>query len=797
MNVSRVITTFCNILIWFIGGLLLVNIFECCVLCYSQLFDISNCLSYSLLGFVYNVGYVGKISLAFFLLYFLGCRFSERVSKIILRVFLCIILLISCCLVVYFSIAGVPLDKVFFAYSLSEIMDIISSSQNAPYWTYLFIIGIPVVIYFLSGKEVFSNCKYALIVLFVMLGCAVIHQPKPSRFDKIEQYYISENKVAFLIKSFNKDQSFTKDLSSEEIHDAYKTIQKNFRNQQFVDERFPFLHKDNTPDVLSNFFEFKTGKPNIVLIVVEGLGREFSGENSLVPSATPFLDSLSQQGLVWNNCMSTSQRTICALPSILGALPFGKNGFMSYKEGAPVFNSLYTICHQNNYANSFFYGGWLCFDDMCHFLKLNNVDTYLDVSLYDSVSQRNTWGLYDDYMFEKSIQSIDFEKSPRFETYLTLTTHDPFEYPNEEKYCNKYKEMIKHCDTVAFETKLLRSYASYVYLDESVAKLINAYKSKPGFDNTIFIITGDHDFCTWRNPLICHNVPLIIWSPMLTRHKRMLPLVSHRDIAPSVIAMLKHQFNITAPEEETFLNNGLDTLDTFRSLTFSPLMDVGRNLYAFMYKDNFFYDNEVFKITYDNNRLNLSLNDDTVGLKKLVEAYRKLDLYVCEKGMLVPNRYNTSAIDTNVIFMVRTVSDSKKFIKSQNDTFSKNQDDYIVTTQSEFPINFPRYTLAKNDKMFCLRVECDINIPLPANNEELVLVTAIQRNGEQIYWASDIINNSWYSSYDQWNTISTSITLKTDVLELQEGDEVFVYFWNKSQILFSVKNFHIENYTLQ
>jgi len=78
----------------------------------------------------------------------------------------------------------------------------------------------------------------------------------------------------------------------------------------YADEKnFPFLHTDQTPDVLSPFFDSTAIKPNIVFIIVEGLGRSFTNEGARLGNFTPFLDSLSRHSLYWPNFLSEGGRT--------------------------------------------------------------------------------------------------------------------------------------------------------------------------------------------------------------------------------------------------------------------------------------------------------------------------------------------------------------------------------------------------------------------------------------------------------------------------------------------------------
>ena len=60
---------------------------------------------------------------------------------------------------------------------------------------------------------------------------------------------------------------------------------------------------------------------------MEGLGRAFTNKGAYLGNFTPFIDSLAEKSLYWENFLSEGGRTFAVLPSFLGSLPFAKNGF--------------------------------------------------------------------------------------------------------------------------------------------------------------------------------------------------------------------------------------------------------------------------------------------------------------------------------------------------------------------------------------------------------------------------------------------------------------------------------------
>src|SRR6185295_17368323 len=84
---------------------------------------------------------------------------------------------------------------------------------------------------------------------------------------------------------------------------------------KYIDEKnYPFLHTvDSSVDVLSPFFTKSETPPNIVILLVEGLGRAFTNKGAYLGNFTPFIDSLSSQSLYWENFLSEGGRTFAVL----------------------------------------------------------------------------------------------------------------------------------------------------------------------------------------------------------------------------------------------------------------------------------------------------------------------------------------------------------------------------------------------------------------------------------------------------------------------------------------------------
>ena len=597
----------------------------------------------NLIGFAIDMAHIGWIVAALFIIYLILSKFSQNVANITTRIIFAAYLCVSMLLVGYFVSTHMPLDGIITAYSPRELFVTIKS--NSPYNLPIAIaIIILAIIFAIIPRKKFRMPTWLQILMIAILaGCAFFPGLDKDKFRLDKEYYIIENKTAYLCNNLRANESIIQ-LTDSELKEKSEEFASYFPDFEFVDYHYPFLHKDNTPDVLSAYIERGDTRPNIVIIIVEGLCSYISGENSTATSATPFLDSLSQHALVWENCLSTSERTFGVLPSILGALPFGGKGFLAYRRDVPEFNTLATILHANGYKNTFFYGGWYGFDSMDIFAENNFMEMYYDKPEYKTAGERSQWGLRDEYMLLHSLDDVrQSGEAPRLDIYLTLSTHDPFDYPDKDRYTNLYNEMqTKQTDKTKIK-KLIDEHASFIYADECLQKFFDEYKKCKSFDNTIFVITGDHKFITSDKKFFVANnetptenfqVPLIIWSPMLKTSSTFKTITTHRNITPSILALLRNNYGIKTPENSVFLNCGLDTSQTFAAKTFSPHINADRSINGLTYNKYYIQSNSIFR--YDTSGiLNEIKTQQSDSLKKLIELYSILENYIMNNDALV------------------------------------------------------------------------------------------------------------------------------------------------------------------
>jgi uncharacterized sulfatase len=379
--------------------------------------------------------------------------------------------------------------------------------------------------------------------------------------------------------------------------------------------------------VLGSFFNIDTlTKPNFVFIITESLGRGYSGSGAYLGSFTPFLDSLTNYSLYWDNFLSTGGRTFAALPSMFGSLPFLQKGFMEAGNLMPTHFSFIKYLKSLGYSANFYHGGDTHFDMMDVFLKRQNIDFILSELNFGNGYKKMppkangfSWGYGDRELFTKSFEIISRSPLPQINIYLTLSMHDPFLIANQNFYRKKFDDIINGNN---FNPELRKTLLNYkdmlscvLYTDDAFRMFFNKYKKRSDFNNTIFIITGDH-----RMPEIPittqidrFHVPLVIYSPMLKRFAKFSSISSHFDITPTLLAFLKNNYKMSVPVVSTFMGGGLDTNRQFRNIHNYPLMRNKNELLDYLYKEYFLSDQTLYRI--DDNLNIIPSNDEVVSIK--------------------------------------------------------------------------------------------------------------------------------------------------------------------------------------
>jgi len=424
---------------------------------------------------------------------------------------------------------------------------------------------------------------------------------------------------------------------------------------------FPLLQAYEKHDVLGQHFNLQAAKPNIVLLVIDGLGADFLGKNAPYHGFTPYLQNLAQQSLYWENFLSNTTESSPALTSITGSLPFGKTGFTNANNFVNR-QSLFSILKKNGYQTSFYYGGNSALNHLDKFLDEEQVDYVLDkkgfgteYTLQEVDGAGITLGYPDKELFKKWNMQIGKTDMPVFEVFKTTSTKRPYNIPNAALYEKKVQTQLRKAKLTDRQKRLVKKnveiFGSMIYMDDAIASFMRFYQKKPTYKNTIFIITGSHNLSDLPkfNELARYKVPLLMYSPMLKAPKTITSLASHVDILPSMVNLLDEKYAIEVPKQHAWLGNQIISDAVFQENKSVPLFRVNDRIKEYIVGDHLIVKNTGYQLTTDLKLKEIENGSKEEALKKAMQRFRAVNTYVVEKNKLIPKE-NSLVVKTTPEF---------------------------------------------------------------------------------------------------------------------------------------------------
>ena len=656
---------------------------------------------FELLGICFDILAFIKLTAIITIPYLIIFAIKPKAGKIFYIVMSVLLLIISLSLLQYFGNAKVPLGADLFGYSKDEIQQTVGSSGAFKIMTFVpFIVFIAATIYLLLKVDIILFPKFIIRFFYGLLIIALLYptfvNPKEEKFSNEFDYFIASNKLGYFInstfehfasvKKMNKEHDAF-DIDNEQVQDvdtyqkksvaeksvAEKTVEVSKNSStggnkvevtenkitkshtyafEYVSSEYPFLHKDNSEDVLGRFFKVGKEKPNFVFIIVESLGSAYSGDLAYRGSFTPFLDSLMKKSLYFENCLSTSGRTFSVLPSLMASTPFGESGFAEMGVNMPQHQSLLRLLKSKGYTSSFYYGGDAHFDNMDIFLKRQLIDRIVDEKVMGKDYKRLpaaasgfTWGYGEKEIFRRYLNDMNVagnNKSGRVDIFLTIAMHSPFIVTDQELYNKKFDERLNALDMPQDKKDYDKQYkaqlATVLYFDDALRNFITEFSKHKEFKNTIFIITGDHRMpeIPISTQLDRFHVPLVIYSPMIIKPQKFSSVSTHFDVLPSLLAFLRENYRMKFPYYVSWIGHGLDVEPSFRNIHSYPLMRNKGEFVDYIDKLDFLSKTTLYRV-YRTLDIEPENNDNNQSIGNKFEDFKTKNNFVCKKNRLLPD----------------------------------------------------------------------------------------------------------------------------------------------------------------
>ena len=765
--------------------IVMVRVFE-----YFQVGDkslIEKPILFESFGIVYDCWTVAIYSSLVLLITIPIALFSNKIAFYSTHVLHVFFIIIYIGLIIVFKERNTPFDHEFFTRNFADSW--LTSKQMLAgdifvLLPFAFYIGIYLLLENIFRKRFVISKKQAILyfaILIISTSFMSFSAPNKNNFLNRNAYYLTINKLNYWVRdSYHYFQGINEfepnNLSTNELGEQIKFYQKN-QPFNFTSEHYPLLHIDSNKDVLGPFFNLdKDDPPNIVILVIEGLSRDFSGDNAYATSFTPFLDALSSKSLTWNNFLSTAPGTFAAQPAITGSLPYGKKGF-SLINVMPDHLSLIKILKNNGYHTKFLIGFNPDFDNMGGYIRLQGTDMILTKygAKYKQMGVGEegwTMGYPDDALYNRSFEVLDsINNAPYLSIYHTGTTHMPYLFEQKKKYEHLFdQKMSKINVTPAIKQTLIESKSvltTFMFSDDCLKDFFNKYSKRPDYKNTIFFIMGDHHIGSFPSTsgIDDYHVPLIVYSPLLKYPKKFFSINTHNNLTPTITALLFKNYPTLRyqPKEVHWLTGPLDTTVKFSNSNAMPFMEWSREITDYIYKEYYLTGDQLYKL---NERLTPTIVDNDslkTYITKLRDNFKLINNYVCDKNLIYPK--------------TRIALDDNKELLFEYDNKEIHNYNLIKSDTSLLP----DVAITKNYKNIYVELNAEINSISKGLSElpafRLSIVDNSNRNRNFLYWTNHDINQLTKSDFkeNQWNMVSTK-----DMLPFQEFNKYHHLAFNLS-----------------
>jgi len=269
---------------------------------------------------------------------------------------------------------------------------------------------------------------------------------------------------------------------------------------------------------------------NVILVTVESLSSDFLGTFGNQEGLTPNLDALVDQSLFFDNFYATGTRTTRGLEAITLSIPPTPGRSIVKRIGRETDQwSLGNVLGNQGYRPYFIYGGRSYFDNMGAFFAGNGYQVIDQSSVDDdAMAFTNAWGMADEDLYRQALGVADADAvagTPFFLHLMTTSNHRPYTYPEGR---------------IDIPSGTGRA-GAVKYTDYAIGDFLRQARTRPWFDNTVFVIVADHQAGSAGRralPIERYHIPLWIYAPAQFAPQRIDALASQIDLAPTLLGLL-------------------------------------------------------------------------------------------------------------------------------------------------------------------------------------------------------------------------------------------------------------------
>ncbi|HEX2606177.1 MAG TPA: sulfatase-like hydrolase/transferase [Flavisolibacter sp.] len=318
------------------------------------------------------------------------------------------------------------------------------------------------------------------------------------------------------------------------------------------------------------------GKPNVVLVLCESFSMYKSSLSGNPMNTTPFLKTMSDQGVFFNRCFTPHFSTARGLFATLTGIPDVQLSKFSTRN--PEALQQHTIINDfSGYQKLYFLGGSASFNNFEGLVR-NIKEVRMITEGQFRTRPLNVWGISDKDLFQEANSVFRDQKQPFFAIIHTADNHRPFTIPQGDSDFHQLTPGPDELKKNGFES--VEEFNAFRYFDHTVQHFMADARKESYFNNTVFVFVGDHGVSgnasavypkVWTEErLTDEHVPLLFYAPGLLAPEQRNAVVSQIDVLPTIAGLTGQTYTNTTL--------GRDVLDpaTRNHYAFVILHDEGR-----------------------------------------------------------------------------------------------------------------------------------------------------------------------------------------------------------------------------
>jgi len=751
-------------------------------------------------------------------LYILTVRYLKKTADLILALWLSVGYVFQILLVIYFSVSSTALRaEHLYGMSGSQVDDLLTLYGFSWYY-FLLIVPVFYVMYLiLSLSERLRDKKVVEFIAATLIVCGsfinIFWPIQENDFDSDFEYDIKANKTQLFVKSYFAYDNGALNLTEGELSETlerYYEIQKVEKEEYF---EYPFFNPERSENHLGSYFVNSDTSPNVVVIIAESLSKVFSGPNARLGSFTPFLDSLTNQSLYFENCLANAERTFGAIPNIIAGVPEGDQGFLNLRSSYPDHLSLPMLLNENEgYQTNFFCGTSKYYDFMNEYLMFQKFDKIYgeenfkknevmgEIEFEEGDTRDFNWGAEDLKVFQESMKMMHSDSQPFFNLYLTTSFHEPYAYESQDRFLKDAKTAIEKTNGASNEALMdeVETIAALMYMDYSIEQCIEEYKRRSDFENTIFVIVGDHGtkFLSDNSRIEKYHVPLMIYSPLLKESQKFEQIVCQKDVPSALQALLRDNFNLNLPEFSISQSNNL-LVDHQASFA---LMYADKRLENYYHKGHFVVGEKVYKLNDEMDLVKTGLGDgEKDELRELMNLYKTLAISSCYDNKILPDEIFKQWTELLYLFFINDGMDQPYTGNHASAVYQNSMTrDQAFSDSTSASNGSDAYLPIINQELFSSkeRVRLKMTFKISSTDGELpvLYVTEMKERESDIIKAIDLSNEKGFlrtTTKENWHEFEFSHWLANGT-ENNESRSLSIHLHKLNKAQFFIDDIEIE-----